>query len=455
MSEIKIYNLNKIFENYGKPTEFKLSLLLEKSICYVEMIYQSYNYILFVIKDGDETIYVNSIIIVTLDNDKVKTTFSYSPKNKILEIIYFDEEKLSLLAYVTEAISSNLVELKIFQIDLTKNEEKLIYKYTLNYYEESASSITYTPIHIRAVNNKYIMLITPNVIFYKNKVALLIDIENKKEIFIDPHITDNHYIYELVNMVNIRIKGKNYIFIKTGRFCSFEKRDFFYSKNKDYKDEIETILIIPCDELIQNLDKSADFKFSEYLVDKADYNASLDFSFDANVFYIPNYTYNKFSSILYNKENFIDKKTDIILYDLENKKYYHIGSLPFPLEKIPTIYSENDRYFVMYSPFYINRLGTFFDKYLIKHYLDTNEILFMELPITISKNELLNAVYFFKNDTIVETKNPDTKQNFIYSVNHDKLIANTSYGENYLPILNIKTGDLSSIIIYPRFLSKS
>lgn len=39
MFEIKIYNLNKIFENYGKLIEFKFFLLLEKSICYVEMIY--------------------------------------------------------------------------------------------------------------------------------------------------------------------------------------------------------------------------------------------------------------------------------------------------------------------------------------------------------------------------------------------------------------------------------
>lgn len=94
------------------------------------------------------------------------------------------------------------------------------------------------------------MLIILNVIFYKNKVVLLIDIENKKEIFIDFYIIDNYYIYELVNMVNIRIKGKNYIFIKIGCFCLFEKRDFFYLKNKDYKDEIEIILIIFCDELI-------------------------------------------------------------------------------------------------------------------------------------------------------------------------------------------------------------
>lgn len=59
-------------------------------------------------------IYVNFIIIVILDNDKVKIIFSYSLKNKILEIIYFDEEKLSLFVYVIEVIFLNLVELKIF-----------------------------------------------------------------------------------------------------------------------------------------------------------------------------------------------------------------------------------------------------------------------------------------------------------------------------------------------------
>lgn len=112
---------------------------------------------------------------------------------------------------------------------------------------------------------------------------------------------------------------------------------------------------------------------------------------------------------MYNKENFIDKKIDIILYDLENKKYYYIGFLLFFLEKIFIIYSENDRYFVMYFFFYINRLGIFFDKYFIKYYLDINEILFMELLIIILKNELLNVVYFFKNDIIVEIKNFDIK----------------------------------------------
>ncbi|WP_237698951.1 hypothetical protein [Caldicellulosiruptor obsidiansis] len=169
----------------------------------------------------------------------------------------------------------------------------------------------------------------------------------------------------------------------------------------------------------------------------------------------PYYLNGKSYSIIYYKENFITKKTDIISYNLETKKSSYIGSLPFPLEKIPPIYKEKGKHFIMYIPFYPFAIGGIPSKYFIKHYIESNQLFFIELPIPISSNEILNDVKFFNNETIVETKNIESGQNLIYSVNNDMIIAKIGYGENYLFVVNPKTNDLNAIMIYPRFLKKS
>lgn len=161
MSKIIIYNLNESLNIFGNPTNFDVSSLLAKNINNVSVIYQSDSYVLFTISDCYDTYNIQSIIIVALENNNIKATFTHIIKNEISEIIYFDEEKLNLLGYSVKAISSNLVELKIFQIDLIKNEEKIVYRYTLDYCEENANLINHIPIHVCAINNRYIMVITP------------------------------------------------------------------------------------------------------------------------------------------------------------------------------------------------------------------------------------------------------------------------------------------------------
>lgn len=195
------------------------SSLLAKNINNVSVIYQSDSYVLFTISDCYDTYNIQSIIIVALENNNIKATFTHIIKNEISEIIYFDEEKLNLLGYSVKAISSNLVELKIFQIDLIKNEEKIVYRYTLDYCEENANLINHIPIHVCAINNRYIMVITPNIDHFKNKIALVFDIIGKQQIFIDPYIIDEHYIYELLDMSVVSINGKKNILIKTGQIC--------------------------------------------------------------------------------------------------------------------------------------------------------------------------------------------------------------------------------------------
>lgn len=453
MSKIMIYNLNELFNIFGNPTNFDVSSLLAKNINNVSVIYQSNSYVLFTISDCYDTYNIQSIIIVALENNNIKATFTHIIKNEISEIIYFDEEKLSLLGYSVKAISSNLVELKIFQIDLIKNEEKIVYRYTLDYCEENANLINHIPIHVCAINNRYIMVITPYIDHFKNKIALVFDIIGKQQIFIDPYIIDEHYIYELLDMSVVSINGKKNILIKTGQICSFDKRVFFYAKKQYFVNSTETIIIIPCEELIQNL-VNGKFKFTKYIVDKAEYCETLDFPIKARIYNPYYYANNKSYSIIYYKENFITKKTDIISYNLETKKSSYIGSLPFPLEKIPPIYKEKDKHFIMYIPFYPHAIGGIPSKYFIKHYIESNQLSFIELPISISSNEILNEVVFFNNDTIIETKNFESGQNLIYSVNNDMLIAKIGYGENYLFVLNPKTNDLNAIMVYPRFLKK-
>uniref|UniRef100_A0A7C5Z7Q2 Uncharacterized protein n=1 Tax=Caldicellulosiruptor owensensis TaxID=55205 RepID=A0A7C5Z7Q2_9FIRM len=452
MAEIVVYNLNELFNNYGNTVNFNVSSLLAKNIYKVGVIYQSNNYVLFTISDCFDTYNIQSIIIVALENNNIKATFTHIINNEISEIIYFDEEKLSLLGYSVKAISSNLVELKIFQIDLIKNEEKIVYRYTLDYCEENENLINHIPIHVCAINNRYIMVITPNIDYFKNKIALVFDIIGKQQIFIDPHIIDEHYIYELLDMSFVSINGKKNILIKTGQICSFDKRIFFYAKKQYFVNLTETIIIIPCEELIQNL-VNGKFKFNKYIVDKAEYCETLDFPIKARI-YNPYYSNGKSYSIIYYKENFITKKTDIISYNLETKKSSYIGSLPFPLEKIPPIYKEKSKHFIMYIPFYPLATGVIPSKYFIKHYIESNQLSFIELPLPISSNEILNDVKFFNNDTIVETKNFESEQNLMYSVNNDMLIAKIGYGENYLFVVNPKTNDLNAIMIYPRFLKK-
>ncbi|AEM73097.1 hypothetical protein Calla_0441 [Caldicellulosiruptor acetigenus 6A] len=461
MSEIPVYDLSEILKDYYKITweTYTFSSAKKDKFC-VYPIYKSYSNILFIMEKSDILGgIIESIIVLSLKNGKVEQTINYKLKNKIFRIIFFDEEKFTLIGYTTSLINTKFGELKIFSIDLIKKEEKLMYSFIvelsgLNENEEALIPFT---IYVLALNKRYIMLVNIDINF-KNKSAFIVDLYNKSEFYLDPSITDNHSIFEISFAEIKKFKNRDYLFIKTGRISSDEKR-YYFNLGKDIINKIETLLIIPCEELIQDLNSGVKPVLSKYLVDKVEYSETLSFlhygKLNYGFFYsIKNYSqYIDFPSIPYVKENFLTNITDIFSFDLETKKCTYIGSLPLPSEKIRPVYREDNRYFLLYSSFHTYLLPI--KNLFIKHYIGTNEISFFELPINIPAKELIEEFYFLKNFSIVITVNPEEKYMCVYSLNNNMPIGKIKYMDEFFSlIVNPETDELNAIIIYPRFLIK-
>lgn len=461
MSEIPVFDLSEVLKDYCKITweTYTFSSAKKDKFC-VYPTYQSCNNILFIMEKSDILgDFIESIIVLSLKNGKVEQIINYKLKNKIFRIIFFDEEKLTLIGYTMTLINTKFGELKIFSIDLTKKEERLMYNFIIelsgvNKNEESLIPFT---IYVLALNKRYIMLINIDT-KSKDKSALIVDLYNKSEFYLDPSITDNHSIFEISFAELKKFKNRDYLFIKTGRIGSDEKR-YYFNLGEDIIDKIETLLIIPCEELIQDLNSGTKPVLSKYLIDKAEYSETLSFLHYGKLNYGFFYSIKSYSQYIdspfipYIKENFLTNITDIFSFDLETKKCTYIGSLPLPSEKIRPVYREDHRYFLLYSPFHTYLLPI--KNLFIKHYIGTNEISFFELPINIPAKELIEEFYFLKNFSIVITLNPEEKYISIYSLNDNMPIGKIKYTDEFFSlIVNPETDQLNAIIIYPRFLIK-
>ncbi|WP_039765061.1 MULTISPECIES: hypothetical protein [unclassified Caldicellulosiruptor] len=459
MFEIPVYDLSEMLNNYHKITYNHYNFFANKDMLSFHPIYQSCNNILFVMEKNDILgSIIESIIVLSFKNGKVEQTISYKLKNKISQIIFFDEEKFTLTGYTITSTSTKVSEIRIFSVDLAKKEESLLFSFIMEFSEENENKDMLIPstTHVLALNERYIMLIN-NCENFKDKFVLIIDLYNKSEFYLDAFITDNHYICEISFAEIKKFKNRNYLFIKTGRISSDEKR-YYFNLGEDIINKIETLLIIPCEELIQDLISGVMPALSKYIIDKVEYSETLSFlnygkpnygffySIKSHSLYIDS------PFIPYVKENFLTKRTDIFTYNLETKKRAFIGSLPFPSEKIRPVYIEENRYFLLYRPFhtYLLPIKNFF----IKHYIGTNEISFFELPINIPYKEQIEEFYLLKNCSIFVTVNPEEKYTYIY-LNDNELIRKISYMEEFFSlIVNSETEELNAIIIYPRFLIK-
>jgi len=460
MSEIPVYDLSEILKDYYKITweTYAFSSAKKDKFC-VYPTYQSCNNILFIMEKSDILgDIIESIIVLSLKNSKVEQIINYKLKNKIFRIIFFDEEKLTLIGYTMTLINTKFGELKIFSIDLIKKEERLMYSFIieLSGVNENEESLIPFTIYVLALNKRYIMLVNIDI-NSNDKSALIVDLYNKSEFYLDPSITDNHSIFEISFAELKKFKNRDYLFIKTGRIGSDEKR-YYFNLGEDIINKIETLLIIPCEELIQDLNSGTKLVLSKYLIDKAEYSETLSFLHYGKLNYGFFYSIKSYSQYIdspfipYVKENFLTKRTDIFTYNLETKKRAFIGSLPFPSEKIRPVYIEENRYFLLYRPFhtYLLPIKNFF----IKHYIGTNEISFFELPINIPYKEQIEEFYLLKNCSIFVTVNPEEKYTYIY-LNDNELIRKISYMEEFFSlIVNSETEELNAIIIYPRFLIK-
>lgn len=125
MSEIPVFDLSEVLKDYCKITweTYTFSSAKKDKFC-VYPTYQSCNNILFIMEKSDILgDFIESIIVLSLKNGKVEQIINYKLKNKIFRIIFFDEEKLTLIGYTMTLINTKFGELKIFSIDLTKKKK--------------------------------------------------------------------------------------------------------------------------------------------------------------------------------------------------------------------------------------------------------------------------------------------------------------------------------------------
>ncbi len=461
MSEIPVVDLSEALKNYYKiPWETYTFSSDKKDRFCVYPIYQSCNSIVFIVEKSDRQDVIESIIVLSFKNNKVEQIINYKLKNKIFRIISFDDQNFTLLGYKISSNNTRFAELQLYSIDIEEKEERLIYSFAMELsgmdksYEPSDSLLIYT----FALNKRYIMLVNIDEKF-RDKSALIVDLHNKSEFYLDPFITDHHSIFEISHADIGRFKNKSYLFVKTGRITPDEKRNYF-NCGADIINKVETLLIIPCEELIQHIDSGTMPSFSKYLIDKAEYHETLDFLNCGKPGYGFYYSIKSYSQdidspfIPYKKENFLTKTTDIFAFDLETKNKSFIGSLPFPSERVSPVYREDNKYFLLYSPFhpYLLPVKNFF----IKHYIGTNQISFLELPINFPTKELIEEFYLLKNFPIFVTLNPEEKYISIYSMNDNIPIVKIDYLQEFFSlIVNFETDELNAIVIYPRFLIKS
>ncbi|WAM31699.1 hypothetical protein [Caldicellulosiruptor naganoensis] len=462
MFEIPVYDLSEILKGYYKITWEDYTFSSKKIPQFrLEPIYQSDNNILFLMKKKDipEDI-IESIIVLSLKNGKVEQTINYKLKNKISQIIFFNEEKFILIGYTMALINAKFGKIKIFIIDPIRKVETLMYSFIVELSGVNKDEELLIPFasYVLALNERYIMLINIDMNF-KDKSVLIADLYDKSELYLNPYIIDEHSIFEISYAEIKKFKNKDYLLISTGRICPDEKRDYFNLGKEDIINKINTLLVIPCEELIQDLNKGIIPVLSKYLIDKAEYSEMLAFleygKLNYGFFYRikSNFQYIDSQSILYGKENFTANITDIFSFDLETKKRTYIGSLSIPLEKIHRLYKEENKYFLLCSSFYPYSIPA--QNYFIKHYIGTNEISSFDLPINIPPKELIEEFYFLKNLFIAVTVDPVENYMHLYFSDEDiPIVKVRCLDEFFLLTVHPETEELSSVIIYPRFLIK-
>ncbi|WAM33980.1 hypothetical protein [Caldicellulosiruptor morganii] len=368
--------------------------------------------------------------------------------NKIDKILLFDDENCILYVYTAQKPNKNLVEIKIIKADLINSIESVIFNFSIDYFDKSPEDDFIKPLYISALNQRYLLVITPNIPDYPKKIAKIIDMESKEEFPINPYLFEEHDIFEIADLKVIQKHRNNkYILIKTGRICSFEKRHF-YNSNSDYKDKIETLIVAPVEDVLDEAMSQKKVDFSRYIITTADENQSIEFEpfLNADDIFSPEIAKNS-PFILYSKENFDRDSIEIFKFDL-NKRI--TSKLITSESEIPFIYCDEKGYFLVETS-YSDLPGSKLQKLTVeKIYIENHQK--EKLEFFVEKDEVFENIYSFSSAGFITTKNVLKGKIKVYFLDEKESFFATKLDEGFVPIFDANKNEIKAFVIYPFFL---
>ncbi len=451
ISIINIYNLCREILEY-KPNETVIippSLQSTINALVLKPVITPKADILFEIAQYFPKVGVESICFVK--SKDLNCTF-YRFLNNVQQILLFDYENCILYGYTMEKVNRDLIEIKIVQVDLYHAQERVIFNFSIDYLDQSPEDDSINPLYISALSQRYFLTITPNIPNYPTKIAKIIDAESKEEIQINPYLFENHNIFEIADFKVIQThESKKYLLIKTGRICSFEKRDFHNSNSAQYTDKIETLIVAPIEELIDKAISQKKIDFSKYIIAMADQSQTIEFEpllhFDK--MFAPIIAKN-LPFFLYSKESFNKNSVDIFKFDLEKRVAYKIATFE---GETPFINCDDKGYFLV-ETIYSNLPNSNLQKLILeKIYLENGQRTKEELMI--EKDEIFEKLYSYSSKvSFIVTKNALKGEFKVYFLDDKKSYLTIKFDEGFVPVLDIAKNEINAFIIYPYFVKK-
>ncbi|WAM31692.1 hypothetical protein [Caldicellulosiruptor naganoensis] len=373
----------------------------------------------------------------------------YKFLNNIKQILLFDYENCTLYGYTMEKVNKNLVEIKIVKVDLCCAQESIIFNFLIGYFDKNPESDPIETLYISALNQRHLLIITPNIPHYPTKIAKIIDIESKEEIPINPYLFEEHDIFEIADLKVIqKHKNKKYILIKTGRICSFEKRNFYNSHSNHYKDKIETLIVAPVEDVLDEAISQKKIDFSKYIIATAGKNQTVEFESFINVDNIlASITATNLPFILYSKENFSKGSIEIFKFDLENKATYKLISFG---GKKPFIYCDDKGYFFIEANYSDLSNSNLQKLALEKIYLENDQR--TKVEIIIEEDEIFENLYSCSSASFITTKNVLKEEIKVYFLDEKESYFTTKFYEGFVPIFNTVKDEIKAFIIYPYYV---
>ncbi|WPX09090.1 hypothetical protein [Anaerocellum danielii] len=368
--------------------------------------------------------------------------------NTIDQILLFDDESCILYGYTAQKLNKNLVEIKIVKADLLNFHESIIFNFSIDYFDKSPENDFIKPLYISALNQRYLLVITPNIPDYPKKIAKIVDMESKEEIPINPYLFEEHDIFEIADLKVIQKHNeKKYILIKTGRICSFEKRHL-YNSNSEYNDKIETLIVAPVEDVLYEAMSHKKVNFSRYIISTADENQTVEFEpfLNADDIFSPAMAKNS-PFILYSKENFDRGNIEIFKFDLNKRITYKLITFE---KEIPFIYCDEKGYFLVETS-YSDLPGSNLQKLTVeKIYIENDQK--VKLEFIVEKDEIFENIYSFSSAGFITTKNVLKGEIKAYFLDEKESCFTTRFDEGFVPIFDTVKNEIKAFVIYPCFL---